>query len=212
MNKGEVWGFGGEKKDLYFPYYQLFCGNTDLKRGSAWLDGKPICISRGRGAMIRQGFGFVEEYHQGIFPKLSLLENLTLASLPRMTNGLSINYRLERVVANDMAEELGIPLKELGKPIEKTGANTRFLITIYRWFLRNSKVLVFNHVLANSDIVMRDSMLQVINRIHESDMGLIIFSSDKKELYELCDHVIDITEGKDRNTYHFDMSVSAKTE
>ena len=89
----------------------------------------------------------------------------------------------------DLVDQLEIPQGDLKKRIEKLDGNTCFLVTIYRWLLKRTKVIVFHNVLAGSDIIIKDSMLKVINRIHSSDGGGIIFSSNKKELYELCDRV-----------------------
>ena len=139
--------------------------------------------------MIRQGIGFVDSWEKGIFPKLTLAENLTISSLDRFSRNLRINQKLERAVLLDLVDQLEIPQGDLKKRIEKLDGNTCFLVTIYRWLLKRTKVIVFHNVLAGSDIIIKDSMLKVINQIHSSDGGGIIFSSNKKELYELCDRV-----------------------
>ena len=139
--------------------------------------------------MIRQGIGFVDSWEKGIFPKLTLAENLTISGLDRFSRYLRINQKLERAVLLDLVDQLEIPQGDLKKRIEKLDGNTCFLVTIYRWLLKRTKVIVFHNVLAGSDIIIKDSMLKVINRIHSSDGGGIIFSSNKKELYELCDRV-----------------------
>ena len=85
--------------------------------------------------MIRQGIGYVEPREKGVFPKLTLAENLTIASLERFSRYSRINRKLERAVVLDVAAQLGISPRDLKKRIEKLDGNTRFLVTIYRWLL-----------------------------------------------------------------------------
>ena len=139
--------------------------------------------------MIRQGIGYVESREKGVFPKLTLAENLTIASLERFSRYSRINRKLEQAVVLDVAVQLGIPSRDLKKRIEKLDGNTRFLVTIYRWILKRSKVLILHNVLSESDLIIRDSMLRVINQIHSSQTGMILLSPNKKEIYELCDRV-----------------------
>ena len=139
--------------------------------------------------MIRQGIGYVESREKGVFPKLTLAENLTIASLERFSRYSRINRKLEQAVVLDVAAQLGLPSRDLKKRIEKLDGNTRFLVTIYRWILKRSKVLILHNVLSESDLIIRDSMLRVINQIHSSQTGMILLSPNKKEIYELCDRV-----------------------
>lgn len=139
--------------------------------------------------MIRQRIGYVESREKGVFPKLTLAENLTIASLERFSRYSRINRKLEQAVVLDVAVQLGIPSRDLKKRIEKLDGNTRFLVTIYRWILKRSKVLILHNVLSESDLIIRDSMLRVINQIHSSQTGMILLSPNKKEIYELCDRV-----------------------
>ena len=131
----------------------------------------------------------MESREKGVFPKLTLAENLTIASLERFSRYSRINRKLEQAVVLDVAAQLGIPSRDLKKRIEKLDGNTRFLVTIYRWILKRSKVLILHNVLSESDLIIRDSMLRVINQIHSSQTGMILLSPNKKEIYELCDRV-----------------------
>ena len=189
LNRGEILGFWEEEKGICENLYELLCGQGQIREGRAFLENRPLGLSGGRIHMIRQGIGFVDSWEKGIFPKLTLAENLTISSLDRFSRNLRINQKLERAVLLDLVDQLEIPQGDLKKRIEKLDGNTCFLVTIYRWLLKRTKVIVFHNVLAGSDIIIKDSMLKVINQIHSSDGGGIIFSSNKKELYELCDRV-----------------------
>ena len=43
---------------------------------------------------------------------------------------------------------------------------------------------------------MRDGMVEVINLAHKKGLGFLLFSSNKKELYELCDHIYILNGGR----------------
>ena len=70
------------------------------------------------------------------------------------------------------------------------------MVSIYRWILNRSQVILFNNVLEGADLLLRDGMVEAINLAHEMGLGFLLFSSNKKELYELCDHIYILSGGK----------------
>ena len=189
LASGEILGFWEEGTGINQKLYRFLCGTDKVLHGTAVLDGMEISFSGGYRNMISQGFGYVERFAKSIFPKLSFRENLTITSLERLSHGGKINRKLEQAVVSDLARKIQLPLAIAECRIDVSDMDIQFLVTIYRWILCQAKVIVFENLLAGSDVIMKNNMLRIANLIHQSGHGIIVFSSNEKALYEFCDRV-----------------------
>ena len=67
---------------------------------------------------------------------------------------------------------------------------------MYKWILNRSKVVLLNNVLSGTDMIMHNIVVQFLNELRERECGAILLSPNTKELYELCDRVYILREGK----------------
>ena len=146
--------------------------------------------------MIKAGFGYVDYYKNSIFPKLSLKDNLTITSLGRLTTRTAIHSKLEKAVVKDLLARLAIPEENMRKPIKDTSNKEQLIAALYKWILNRSKVVLLNNVLSGTDMIMHNIVVQFLNELRERECGAILLSPNTKELYELCDRVYILREGK----------------
>ncbi|MCB7317423.1 ATP-binding cassette domain-containing protein [Lacrimispora sp. 210928-DFI.3.58] len=196
LKKGEVIGFLDEEKIICTDVLHLFMGKEEPISGAMLLEGNAVNVKAGRGAMIRAGFGYVDDYRTSIFPKLSFRDNLTITSLDRLTFRTAINAKLERMVVCDLLRRLNIPLEYLKKPIKDVGNKEQLTAALYKWILNRSKVVVLNNVLSGTDMIMRNIVVRFLNELREKEFGAILFSPNTREIYELCDRVYIMKEGR----------------
>ena len=196
LNQGEVIGFTDEEDALCTDVLRLFLGNARTESGTVLLDGERINMKMGREALIRLGFGYVDFYKNSIFPKLSFRDNLTITSLERLTARFMINTRLEKRVVQDLLKSLHFPDGNLKKPLSEISNREQLIAALYKWILNRSRVVVLNNVLSGTDMIMRNIVEQFLNELRRRKMGALLFSPNTRELYELCDRIYRIREGK----------------
>lgn len=196
VEQGEVIGFWEEENGICQSLLKILWGEEKIKKGNLWLENEEIKTGFGHGMMVKQGIGYVERGMHGLFPGLTLERNLTISSVDRMCVNGRIHSGLERAVAVDTAERMGIRIEDLQKTAAEADSREKLMVSIYRWILNRSQVILFNNVLEGADLLLRDGMVEAINLAHEMGLGFLLFSSNKKELYELCDHIYILSVGK----------------
>jgi len=196
VNHGEIVGFIEEEKIICTDILDLFSGNMDLSGGTIRIGGTELNTRAGREAMIKAGFGYVDYYKNSIFPKLSLKDNLTITSLGRLTTRTAIHSKLEKAVVKDLLARLAIPEENMKKPIKDTSNKEQLIAALYKWILNRSKVVLLNNVLSGTDMIMHNIVVHFLNELRERECGAILLSPNTKELYELCDRVYILREGK----------------
>ena len=196
VEKGEVIGFWEEENGICQPLLKVLWGEEKTVKGSLWLGEKKLKPGCGHSDFVKQGIGYVESGMQGLFPGLTMAKNLTISSIGRMSVGGRIRGGLEKAIVADAAGQMGIAVKELEKSAAEADSREKLMISIYRWILNRCQVIIFHNVLEGADLLMRDGMVEVINLAHKKGLGFLLFSSNKKELYELCDHIYILNRGQ----------------
>lgn len=200
IKKGEVIGFLDQEKIMSEDILKFFRGEAELTGGRVLLSGNPIPAGAGRAAMIKAGFGYVDYYKNSIFPKLSLKDNLTITSLNRLTSRTMINLKLEKMVVLDLLKRLNIPEENWRKPIKDVSNRDQLAAALYKWILNRSRVVVLNNVLSGTDMIMHNIVVRFLNELREKEQGAVVFSPSIRELYELCDKIYVVREGKIEKT------------
>lgn len=196
LKKGEVIGFIDEEEGICTDVLRLFLGKEAVKGGMVELDGRPLTMWANRKDMIREGIGYVDYYKNSIFLKRSLRDNLTITSLDRLTSRTMIHFKLENMVARDLLLRLGMPVENLKKPMKDVSNQEQLVAALYKWILNRSRVVVLNNVLSGTDLLMRNIVVQFLNELREKQCGAIVFSPNPKEVFELCDRVYILRNGK----------------
>lgn len=196
VEKGEVVGFWEEENGICQSLLKVLWGEEKAVKGSLWLGEKELKTGSGHSGFVKQGIGYVESGMQGLFPGLTLAKNLTISSVSRMSGGGRIRAGLEKAIVADAAGQMGIAVKELEKSAAEADSREKLMVSIYRWVLNRCQVIVFHNVLEEADLLMRDGMVEAINLAHKMGLGFLLFSSNKKELYELCDHIYILNGGR----------------
>ena len=146
--------------------------------------------------MIKAGFGYVDYYKNSIFPKLSLRDNLTITSLERLTSRTVINSRLEKMVVQDLLRRLEVPLSDMKRPLKDVSNTEQLIAALYKWILNRSRVVIINNVLSGTDMIMHNIVVRFLNELREKGFGAILFSPNVREIFELCDRVYMVREGR----------------
>src|SRR5215203_3597701 len=101
--------------------------------------GRPVRIASPADA-IALGIGYLgEDRAAGIVPRMTLAENITLASLPRMGRGWLLAGGQERQLARRFADELDIRAS-LDRPAETLSGGNQQKLVLARWLCSSARV------------------------------------------------------------------------
>jgi ABC-type sugar transport system ATPase subunit len=145
---------------------------------------------------IALGIGYLgEDRAAGIVPRMTLAENITLASLPRLGRGPLLATGQERQLARRFADELGIraPLDRWAETL--SGGNQQKLV-LARWLCSGARVLVLDDPTRGIDVGAKEEVFRLVRRLAGDGAAILYLTSETREARELADRVLVMAGGR----------------
>jgi erythritol transport system ATP-binding protein len=155
---------------------------------------------------IRGGVAMLPEDRasSGIVAELSVLENITLASM----RGPYLSPDRERQRAETIAAELGIRHPGLERPITSLSGGNQQKAVLARFLLAEPKVLLLDEPTRGVDVGARAEIYAIIRRLAARGMKVIFASSELQEVLTLADRIQVMARG--RITAEFDAATATE--
>ncbi|WP_260291784.1 ABC transporter ATP-binding protein [Sedimenticola hydrogenitrophicus] len=138
--------------------------------------------------IIRQGIAFVPE-DRGIFPNLSVLENLTMAA--RSGPDGRDEWTLKRVL--ELFPRLGQRLTHMGNQLS---GGEQQMLTIARALMTNPDLIILDEATEGLAPLIRLEIWVVIRHIKSTGIASIIVDKDINALLPICDRNYIISKGE----------------
>ena len=163
--------------------------------GTLEVAGRPVSV-RAPADAIALGIGYLgEDRAAGIVPRMTLAENITLASLPRLGRGPLLATGQERQLARRFADELGIraPLDRWAETL--SGGNQQKLV-LARWLCSGARVLVLDDPTRGIDVGAKEEVFRLVRRLAGDGAAILYLTSETREARELADRVLVMAGGR----------------
>ena len=163
--------------------------------GTLEVAGRPVSV-RAPAEAIALGIGYLgEDRAAGIVPRMTLAENITLASLPRLGRGALLATGQERQLARRFADELGIraPLDRRAETL--SGGNQQKLV-LARWLCSGARVLVLDDPTRGIDVGAKEEVFRLVRRLAGDGAAILYLTSETREARELADRVLVMAGGR----------------
>ncbi len=196
VRRGEILGLGGLVGAGRSETAEAIFGLRHRTAGTIRVDGREVSPRKPADA-VRAGIGFVAEDRrfQSIVPDLSVKENLLLAHLGAH-RGFGLGYRSRQAKIDELMEALGLPAERLldANMLNFSGGMQQKII-IARWLLLEPKVLILDEPTKGVDIGTRQAIYEILRRIAEQDVAVVVISSDFEELLGISERVVVMSDG-----------------
>ncbi|HEV7956999.1 MAG TPA: sugar ABC transporter ATP-binding protein [Marisediminicola sp.] len=164
--------------------------------GSVSVGGRAITSPRG---FVAAGGAHVpaNRHRDGILGRQSVRENLSLASLGRVTGiGGLIRGGREQKLAATLIERLDIrPSTDTAIAGTLSGGNQQKVV-LGRWLAASSRLLVLDQPTSGVDIGSREGIYAEINRLVDAGAGVLLVTLDLEELVGLSDRIFVLYRGR----------------
>jgi ABC-type sugar transport system ATPase subunit len=163
--------------------------------GTLEVAGRQVSV-RAPADAIGLGIGYLgEDRAAGIVPHMTLAENITLASLPRLGRGPLLATGQERQLARRFADELGIraPLDRWAETL--SGGNQQKLV-LARWLCSGARVLVLDDPTRGIDVGAKEEVFRLVRRLAGDGAAILYLTSETREARELADRVLVMAGGR----------------
>jgi ribose transport system ATP-binding protein len=201
LHRGEILGFAG----------LMGAGRTETMRalfaadprtdGKILLEGKDISSRlRSPKAAVRLGLGFLTEDRksQGLLLPKPLRMNVTLARLSDELRGAGGWLRRDReiAVAETWVHQLAIRCSTIEQTAGNLSGGNQQKVVLARWLYRDCSVLICDEPTRGIDVGAKLEIYRLLDKLAEQGKGVIVVSSDLKELLALCDRIAVLSAGR----------------
>jgi ribose transport system ATP-binding protein len=192
LNSNECHALMGENGAGKSTLIKILMGVYTKDAGTIIIRGKEVGIASPHAA-ARQGIAAV---YQDVFlaPQLSIGENFFLGGLPVTGTG-RVDWKKVYREADTNLEKLHIELNSREKLSSLTIAQQQ-MVAIAKAVYQNAQILIFDEPTALLTNDEKRQIFDIIRRMRDMGHGIIYISHRMEEVFEICDRVTVLKDGK----------------
>ncbi|MGH2489113.1 MAG: sugar ABC transporter ATP-binding protein [Candidatus Limnocylindria bacterium] len=197
LHRGEVLGFAGLVGSGRTDIGLALFGVAPATRGEITLRGSPVRIPSPRRAL---GFGiaYVSEDRRklGLSMPQSITANITLPVLRRYVSRLGlVDTRRERETAEGYRKRLRIQTESVDATVDRLSGGNQQKTMLAKWLNVTPQVLILDEPTRGIDVGAKAEVHQIISDLAQSQMAIILISSELPEVLAMSDRVLVMREG-----------------
>jgi D-xylose transport system ATP-binding protein len=198
VRKGEVLGIAGLMgSGRTETLMAIFGAAPNETVREVYVEGKRVDIDSPSEA-IENGVGFVTEDRKryGLILDQTILDNVTLAGLKKISGAFLTHRTREAIAANGPMRSLRI---KANSPLTVTGTlsgGNQQKVVLGKWLLTNPKVLFLDEPTRGIDVGAKQEIYAEINKLAKAGLAIVLVSSELPEVLGLSDRVLVLREGQ----------------
>ena len=197
LRKGEILGVSGLIGAGRTEVAKCIFGLTQKTKGKIKLFGQEQNITSPADAINRGMVYLPEERKQeGIFPLLSITENVAMPNLDRFRKLLFMNFTDMQKEVQSFVERLKIKIGKLKDPITSLSGGNQQKTIIARWLMKNSKILIMDEPTRGIDVNAKFEIQRELRKFTDKGLSIIFISSEIEEVIDVSDRIMVMHEGR----------------
>ena len=191
LNKGEVHALVGENGAGKSTLVKILNGIHKKDRGIIKYRGEKVEYKNPKEAM-KAGLSIIHQELE-LIPHLSVAENIYLGREPK--KGIFIDYQKLYEITGKIIDKLGVNINPQ-EIVKNLNIGKKQMVEIAKAVSQNADVLVMDEPtssLTNQEI---DILFDLIERLKEQEISIIYISHRLEEVFEICDKVTVLRDGK----------------
>jgi ABC-type sugar transport system ATPase subunit len=195
--KGEIFGVAGLVGAGRTELFKSIYGLSKKKTGKTIIEGKEIDIKNTQIA-INEGIGYVPEERRkmGIFPVLSLYENMMIPSYKELSKSGLIDYSNVKEMTDHYIDEFKIKTPSGDKMIKDLSGGNQQKVILARWMAKKVKMLILDEPTRGIDVNAKGEIYKLIRAMADEGMTVVVISSEIEETLTIADRIMVMHEGQ----------------
>lgn len=197
VHEGEILGFSGLVGAGRSEIMRLIFGIDKKEGGTIYMDGRPVEI-RSAADAIRLGIAMVPEdrKEQALILGMSVQENLTLAVLKQLKQGLFCDKSRENSVAEAAVQRLRIVTPSIGQKVKNLSGGNQQKVVLGKWIETKPRVLILDEPTRGIDVGAKKEIHELMSELAGQGVAIIMISSELPEIIGMSDRIIIMHEGR----------------
>ena len=193
---GEVLGIAGLVASGRSELGRALFGLAPLTGGTLSLAGKPY-FPRGVSEAMKEGLALVPEDRRrdGLFMRMSVLENTTLAGLSRFARMGFIDRSAEAAAGVEQLRQSRTNFADNGAPVDSLSGGNQQKVLISKWLLTRPRICFLDDPTRGIDVGAKDDIYRMIAALSAEGVSLLWVSSELPELIANSHRIMALHEG-----------------
>lgn len=197
LYKGEILGIYGFMGAGKTALANCLFGFEVPDRGEVIINQKPIRLGSTTES-VKMGLAYVpNNRRQSIFPGKELYKNITLPCLRYMMQFV-LNQQKEIGVTQEQIQKVHLTPPNPMLFIDHLSGGNQQKAILAKWLVRLPTVLILNEPTRGIDIGAKEEVLQLVNRLREEGVSIILLSSEPEIILGYSDRILVMSKGKIR--------------
>ncbi|WMT91683.1 multiple monosaccharide ABC transporter ATP-binding protein [Pelagibacterium sp. H642] len=199
VRAGEVVGIAGlmgaGRTELAMSLFGKSYG--DHISGEVLLHGKPVDTSTVEKAITnRICYATEDRKTYGLVLDQAIRDNVPLANLKGIANGIVVDSHKEREVAERYRQLMAIKSSGIGqKTVNLSGGNQQKVV-LSKWLYAEPEVLILDEPTRGIDVGAKYEIYSIINDLARQGKAIVLISSEMPELLGTCDRIYVMNAGR----------------
>ncbi len=196
VRAGEVLGVAGLMGAGRTEIMQSIFGNMPHVTGQIFMDGKEIHNKNPWDAMAN-GIGFITEDRkvEGLMLEESIMKNISVANLNKISSGGVLNAKAERDMVRKGIQDLSIRCTGPLHVCNNLSGGNQQKVVFAKWIFTDPRVLILDEPTRGVDIGAKKEIYSIINDLAAKGVAIIMVSSELPEVLGMSDRVMVVHEG-----------------
>lgn len=198
LREGEILGVTGLLDSGRNELALALAGVEPADEGRLRLDGTDIQLNTpGDAIALRIGYVPEDRLNEGLFLDKSIRENIVAAILDRLRARLGlVDSNRSEAIAQSTVSDLQIATPDIGRPVQVLSGGNQQRVLIGRWLTIEPRVLILHGPTVGVDVGSKDTIYQIVQRLAERGLAVILISDDLPELLQNCDRILLMKKGR----------------
>jgi D-xylose transport system ATP-binding protein len=198
VRSGEVLGIAGlmgaGRSDLLMAIFGAHAGRVS---GEVHIRGQRTALNNPSDA-INHGLAFVTEDRKrfGLVLDQTILNNMTLASLRRVSGRFVTHVDAEAAAARQTSRELNIKAPSILAIASTLSGGNQQKVVLGKWLLARPAILFLDEPTRGIDIGAKQEIYAQISELARMGLAIVLVSSELPEVLGLADRVLVLHEGR----------------
>ena len=197
LRRGEILGVAGlvgaQRTELFEGIYGIRAHSA----GKVFIDGREVNIRRPIDAIRRRIALLTEDRKQsGIFPVLSVGENIYLRQYKRLSRFGKISYKKCYQVAQEGVKRFRVKAPSLKTPVRDLSGGNQQKVLLARWLLTDPEILFLDEPTRGIDVGAKYEIYTIIAQLAAEGKSIVMISSEMGELLGMADRIMVMCDGR----------------
>jgi len=201
LHKGEILGIGGLTDCGMHDLGKVLFGIEKPLIGKVFLgDGTQVTDTK---VSIGHKVGYVSKNRdqEALILSASIMENITLPSLPMLKKAGLVFRRKEKKFTNAQVQNMSIKCREITQDVRDLSGGNKQKVVFGKWLGNESDIFILDCPTRGIDIGVKAFMYQLMYKLKQEGKAIIMISEELPELIGMSDRILIMKDGEIRKEF-----------